>query len=128
MGNFSRGRAGSGRGFSSKGGSSSGWEKRSFNDRGSRGPVQMHPAVCDNCNKSCEVPFRPTGGKPIFCSSCFENQRGSDSRRFESRNSERPASFSSKQENNGKNYQEQFDQLNHKLDKLLEILTPKTTE
>lgn len=41
----------------------------------------MHQAVCDNCRKSCEVPFRPTSGKPIFCSDCFQNSRGSDSRR-----------------------------------------------
>lgn len=45
-----------------------------------RGPVEMHQAICDNCRKSCEVPFRPTSGKPIFCSSCFENSRSSDSR------------------------------------------------
>lgn len=54
-----------------------------FNDRG---PVTLHKAICDNCGKECEVPFRPTSGKPIFCSSCFENQRGgSDSRRPEDR-------------------------------------------
>ncbi len=74
MGNFNRGRSGGGRGFERRGG---------FSDRGSRGPVEMHQAVCDNCGKSCEVPFRPTSGKPIFCSSCFESNRGSDSRRPE---------------------------------------------
>lgn len=48
---------------------------------GDRGPVEMHQAICDNCGKSCEVPFRPTSGKPVYCSNCFENQRGgSDSR------------------------------------------------
>jgi len=48
---------------------------------GDRGPVEMHDAICDNCGKSCQVPFRPTSGKPIFCSSCFENKReGGDSR------------------------------------------------
>lgn len=84
MGNFNRGRqggparyasrsdAGGGRGFSAKGGPASGWERR--------GPAQMHQAVCDNCKKNCEVPFRPTSGKPIFCSNCFERSRGSDSR------------------------------------------------
>lgn len=59
-----------------------------------RGPVEMHRAICDNCGKECEVPFRPTSGKPIFCSNCFENQKGgSDSRRFErkpERSEERP--------------------------------------
>ncbi|MCR4305589.1 MAG: hypothetical protein NUV73_00720 [Candidatus Daviesbacteria bacterium] len=82
MGNFNRnGRSGGGRGF----------ERRGFNDRGSRGPMEMHQAVCDSCRKNCEVPFRPTSGKPIFCSDCFQNNRGSDSRRFEGRNSDRSA-------------------------------------
>lgn len=85
MGKFNRGRSGGG------------FERRSFNDRGSRGPAQMHQAVCDNCRKECEVPFRPTSGKPIFCSSCFENNRGSDSRRFEGRHSDRANSLADKQ-------------------------------
>ncbi len=74
--------SGRGGGFSSKGGF-----RPRFNDRGPRGPVEMHQAVCDNCQQNCEVPFRPTSGKPIFCSNCFENKRGSDSRpgRFEDR-------------------------------------------
>lgn len=58
--------------------------------RGDRGPVEMHDAICDNCGKSCQVPFRPTQGKPVFCSNCFENQReGSDLRYSGGRNSER---------------------------------------
>ncbi len=51
----------------------------------------MHQAVCDNCRKNCEVPFRPTSGKPIFCSDCFQNNRGSDSGRFDDRNTGRSA-------------------------------------
>ncbi len=62
-----------------------------FNDRGSnRGPVEMHKAICDNCRRECEVPFRPTSGKPVYCSNCFENQRGgSESIRSEGRNEDR---------------------------------------
>lgn len=53
-----------------------------FGGREDREPVEMHSAVCDNCGKNCEVPFRPTSGKPVYCSDCFENQRGgTDSRR-----------------------------------------------
>ncbi len=33
----------------------------------------MHRAVCDKCGKDCEVPFKPSGDKPIYCSRCFEN-------------------------------------------------------
>lgn len=52
---------------------------RDFSGRGSR--PEMHHAVCDECGNDCEVPFKPTGDKPIFCSDCFRNKRGSDSRR-----------------------------------------------
>lgn len=50
------------------------------NDREER---QMHRATCADCGKSCEVPFRPTGDKPVFCSSCFQkndSSRGRDDR------------------------------------------------
>ena len=57
-----------------------GFKKRDFNDRSSREPVEMHKAVCDNCGKDCEVPFKPTSGKPIYCRDCFDKNRGSDSR------------------------------------------------
>lgn len=85
MGSFNRGDRGGGRDFS---------RRPSFGDRRSeRGPVEMHRAVCDKCHKDCEVPFRPTSGKPIYCKNCFESNRESDSRRPEGRNFDRPASF-----------------------------------
>lgn len=36
---------------------------------------QMHQAVCDKCGQTCEVPFKPTSGKPVLCSNCFGLQR-----------------------------------------------------
>ena len=36
-----------------------------------RGPRQMHPATCSDCGKECEVPFKPTEGKPVRCRDCF---------------------------------------------------------
>ncbi len=36
---------------------------------------QMHEAICSNCGKKCEVPFRPTGEKPVFCNDCFAGKR-----------------------------------------------------
>lgn len=35
------------------------------------GPKEMHQATCAQCGKSCEVPFRPNGKKPVFCKECF---------------------------------------------------------
>jgi CxxC-x17-CxxC domain-containing protein len=36
-----------------------------------RGPREMHKATCSECKKECEVPFKPTEGKPVFCKECY---------------------------------------------------------
>jgi len=41
-------------------------------ERGSDGPRPMHSATCSECGNRCEVPFKPNGKKPIFCSNCFK--------------------------------------------------------
>ena len=41
-----------------------------------RGPREMFAATCSSCGKSTEVPFRPTNGKPVYCSDCFRASRG----------------------------------------------------
>jgi CxxC-x17-CxxC domain-containing protein len=33
--------------------------------------VVMHKAICSNCGKPCEVPFRPMSGKPVYCKECY---------------------------------------------------------
>jgi CxxC-x17-CxxC domain-containing protein len=42
-----------------------------------RGPREMFSATCSSCGKEAQVPFRPTSGKPVYCSDCFKTQRGS---------------------------------------------------
>jgi CxxC-x17-CxxC domain-containing protein len=54
---------------------------RKFGGGGSDRPT-MHDATCDKCGKDCQVPFRPTGDRPVFCSDCFGSQGGSDRPRF----------------------------------------------
>jgi len=56
-------------------------------DRGSRfggrrdgGRPTMYQAVCAECGKECEVPFQPTGDKPVYCSTCFGNKGGNERR------------------------------------------------
>lgn len=41
-----------------------------------RGPREMFAATCSSCGKEAQVPFRPTSGKPVYCSDCFRSQRG----------------------------------------------------
>lgn len=43
----------------------------------SRPARQMYPAVCAQCGRDTEVPFQPTGSKPVYCSNCFQSQRSS---------------------------------------------------
>ncbi len=51
---------------------------RGGNRGGDRGEVTMHSARCSNCGKDCEVPFKPTNGKPVFCKECFGGKDGGD--------------------------------------------------
>jgi len=44
-------------------------------DFGPREPREMHKAVCSECGKECEVPFKPTEGKPVFCQECYRKKR-----------------------------------------------------
>lgn len=121
----------------------------------------MHKAICDKCGRECEVPFRPTQGKPVFCSNCFESNRGSEPRRFEERRSEERQMFEAVCDECGNNckvpfqpsgdkpiycsscfgekkgvgskenaqsqvqFKEQFEVLNQKLDRILQLLNPE---
>jgi CxxC-x17-CxxC domain-containing protein len=41
-----------------------------------RGPREMHDATCARCGNQTQVPFRPTGARPVYCSDCFRMMRG----------------------------------------------------
>jgi CxxC-x17-CxxC domain-containing protein len=62
-----------GGGSSSYGGGSYGGGGGGYRDRG---PREMFEATCSNCGKEAQVPFRPTSGKPVYCSDCFRSMRG----------------------------------------------------
>jgi CxxC-x17-CxxC domain-containing protein len=34
----------------------------------------MYRAVCASCGKQCEVPFKPSGDRPIYCRDCFRTR------------------------------------------------------
>lgn len=80
-------------------------ERRSF-DKPRHEERRGHQAVCDKCGENCEVPFRPTAGKPVFCSKCFD----------------KGGSSANKDVNPMK---EQMATLNAKLDKILSLLGSK---
>lgn len=64
---------------------------------------RMHKATCAECGGRCEVPFKPTGEKPVYCSDCFGGGGGHESKKTDS-------------------HKENFETLNKKLDKVLKIL------
>jgi len=39
----------------------------------------LHKAVCADCHKDCEVPFKPTGERPVYCKECFSKRKSSHS-------------------------------------------------
>ena len=119
MGNFNRDkRSGGGRDRGGFGGGRG--RDRGFGgggrDRDSR--PTMHKAVCDGCGDDCEVPFRPTSGKPIFCSNCFKK----DDNRPQRDNRPRRDDRSSDRGQNNEKLTESINNLNKKLDQILNIL------
>lgn len=47
------------------------------NGGGYGGQREMHVTTCSNCGGEARVPFVPRGDKPVLCSDCFSQQRGS---------------------------------------------------
>lgn len=95
MGNFNRGDRRSGGGFN-RGGFGGG--RRFGGGRDGAKPV-MHKAVCSECGANCDLPFKPTGDRPVFCSDCFSKQQDGGARpsRFGGDRRERPSRFEDKQ-------------------------------
>jgi CxxC-x17-CxxC domain-containing protein len=72
-GGGSYGSYGASGGYSAGGGGGYGGGGGGYRDRG---PREMFTATCSNCGREAQVPFRPTSGKPVYCSDCFRSMRG----------------------------------------------------
>jgi CxxC-x17-CxxC domain-containing protein len=68
---------GGGTGFGDRGSGGTGYgDSGGYGGGGySRGPREMFTATCSSCGKEASVPFRPTSGKPVYCSDCFATRR-----------------------------------------------------
>ena len=42
---------------------------------GNRPDRVMYKATCADCSSQCEVPFRPTGDRPVYCKECFAKRK-----------------------------------------------------
>ncbi|MGD8485346.1 MAG: zinc-ribbon domain containing protein [Chloroflexota bacterium] len=40
-----------------------------------RPPRQLYDAVCADCGRTAQVPFQPTGSRPVYCNDCFRARR-----------------------------------------------------
>ena len=86
-----------------------GYGDRDYGDR-----PTMHKTTCSTCGDSCEVPFKPSGQKPIYCRQCFAKEGPmSDKPRM------RPTMPSTRE---GAPPKPEFDILNDKLDRILKAL------
>jgi len=95
-------------------GRSFGGKKRFDNKRRSNfgDDRRMVDAVCDKCGRPCKVPFVPTGEKPVYCSDCYEQISGG-----ESRPQRRGRDFGPKRSSSV-----DLSEINRKLDRILEML------
>ena len=113
MGNFNRDNRGQGR------------------DRGFRRErPQMHETICSDCGKKCEVPFRPTTEKPVYCNDCFQDHGGKARRDF-GKSDQRGGRFQDKRQDNFRDRntdnqcKEAIDRLANKMDVIIDLLTVK---
>ena len=49
--------------------------------RQSRGERELFTATCAEGGNECQVPFRPTEGKPVYCRDCFQKHKPEGGRR-----------------------------------------------
>ena len=142
MGNFNRNGGGGGYGGNRGGGFGGGNRGggRYFR-REDRGPVTMTKTTCDECKKPCEVPFRPTAGKPVYCNDCFRGQNAGGQDRPPRRDfgdrpqAPRPSFGGStggsdtsqiKSQFDGASMKKQLESISFKLDKLIAIMENTT--
>lgn len=108
------------------------------NHRGDRQP-QMFTATCASCHKTCEVPFRPSGDKPVYCSNCFTQKNEGGDRGFrggDRGNDSRPRSGSNsfavrkehpndrRQSGSDDEVKKRLATIESKLNRILEIINP----
>ena len=84
-------------------------------------------ATCSECNKTCEVPFRPNGSKPVYCKDCFGAKKGAHTHNTRD---ERPAHVPQQAPQRDSRIDElksQVDSMQSKLDRILRTLEGNKT-
>jgi len=90
-----------GRRPSSRGSNSYGRSRGSNDYSRNRREVEMTKVICSSCGNPCEVPFKPTSTKPVFCNDCFSKKD---------------------KNNSNNNFDKDFETINEKLNKIMKAL------
>lgn len=94
---------------------------------GDRAPVSMHDAICNDCGNKCQVPFRPSGEKPVYCNNCFGGKREGGDRPMRKEFNDRPApQFSAPKIDGTGDMKKQLDTIHLKLDSLIRTVEMMT--
>lgn len=141
MNNFKGGFKGGGQKFGGKkkfGGENKYDGAQRSDNRG--GGSEIFSATCSECGKKCDVPFKPTQDKPVYCSACFGMKKSGNELRGESNGGKRERKpFGNGKVHNGPAYssapagptaqnilelKQQVSALEVKLNKILDLLNP----
>jgi len=90
--------------------------RNKFDGRNS-GQSEKTTVICSSCKKSCEVPFKPSSNRPVYCSDCFKKESGSNN------NFRKDSGFKNnfRKDFNSKpiDYSKEFIEINKKIDKIM---------
>jgi CxxC-x17-CxxC domain-containing protein len=98
----------SGRDFDRRGGSDS---RSSGRDSRYKPRLELFNTTCAKCGKTCQVPFKPTGEKPVYCRDCFTKSDSAPRERVS--------------RNDRVTHPSDLDRINEKLDKIMQALKIK---
>jgi CxxC-x17-CxxC domain-containing protein len=123
--------------FDGPSGGSNKFEKRGNRSGGSRDSgFELHEVTCDKCGRKCDVPFKPTNNKPVYCRTCFRQNDSTDSKggferfdqkgrgndRFDSRDRFNDGNDKFESKNSSGVSSEDLEKINRKLDKIMRAL------
>jgi CxxC-x17-CxxC domain-containing protein len=86
---------------------------------------ELYETVCASCGKKCEVPFKPSGNRPVYCRSCFnQNETGDFGNRRESyaHRGKSGDRSESRHGRGGDSVAEELQRINKKLDRIIRAL------
>ena len=104
-----------------------GSQQRSYGAQGAQ-QRELYNADCSKCGGKCQVPFRPNGKKPIYCSNCFVRDESRpafnsfERKEFKPRTSARPSFNTEVPNREVQDLKRQIETMNATLEKLVTVV------